>query len=196
MFNKFGKRAVSAAVVVCVSAALSGCFWDSSDDGAAVATANLTVPAAASSLAAVVNTAYTFPAVTEFGTTSATTVTFSSATATPSFSISSAEGTASGATTFGSCIFTVTASTFPSTSPLALGKVVTVHPCELQVLTAGVVVGATSASLGTRFILGQTPSSSVFLAATLDANGQLTIGNVSLGTVPVAAATGATGGGG
>lgn len=189
------KRVASAALVVAASLSLSACFWDSGDDNVTVAAADLSVPAAATTLAAVANTAYTFPAVAAFGTTTATTVSFTSTTATPAFSIASSEGTATGTTTFGSCIFTVTASTFPAGHPLATGAVVTVNPCELKVLVKGVEAGATGASLGTQLKLGTLTSATVTKEGSISATGNVVIGGATLGTVSVVVSTGATGGG-
>lgn len=191
------KRLATAGFVMAATLALSGCFWDSGSDSTAVASSDLTVAASGSTLAAVTNTAYTFPAVPDFGTAGATTVTFTSATESPSFSISAAEGTATGTTTFGSCIFTVTNSTFPASSPLATGKTVRVNPCSLTVKVAGVTVTAspTPTSVPTVLVLGTLSSGTVSKVITIDSNGKVTIGTVSLGTIPVVVSTGATGGG-
>jgi hypothetical protein len=195
MFRSFNARLATLAVVAVSGFTLSGCFWDS-DSNPTVAASNLTVTASATSVASVVNTDYVFPAVPAFGTAAATTLKFTSATATPAFSISAAEGTATGTTTFGSCIFTVTASTFPASSPLGVGKVVTVNPCSLTVNTKGVEAGTQSASLGTTVLLGTISSGSVTKVVTLDANGNVAIGGVTVGSVTLVESTGATGGGG
>src|SRR4051794_12317801 len=95
------------------------------------ASSDVTAPVNTGSVAAVVGQGFTFNSgVTKFGTASPTTVTLNSAS---TFSVASTEGTASGNLAFGSCIFTVTTSTFPAGSPLAVGQVVTVHPCSISV---------------------------------------------------------------
>src|SRR3954447_16114644 len=79
-----------------------------------VAAANTTAPVTASSAAAVTGEPFTFSSgVAKFGTTSPTTVTLNSAS---TFSVAATEGNASGNLTYGSCIFTVTASTFAAGS--------------------------------------------------------------------------------
>ena len=197
MLRRLNKRLVSLLVIPAASVVLAGCFWDSGSDSApTVASTDLTVAAAATTLSAVVNTDYVFPAVPAFGTASATTVSFTSTTATPAFSISSAEGKATGTTTFGSCIFTVTGSTFPVSSLLGVGKVVTVDPCSLTVKVRGVEAGGQPASLGTVLVLGTLSSGSVTKTVTIDANGNVAVGGVTLGTVTLVESTGATGGGG
>src|SRR5688572_7079236 len=106
------------------------------DEPPLAATANVTAPISANSVAAVTGESFTFSnGVSKFGTASPITVTLNSAS---SFSIASNEGTASGNLGFGSCIFTVTQSTYPAGHALAIGKTVTVHPCSITVATAGV----------------------------------------------------------
>jgi hypothetical protein len=197
MLRILDKRFFSLLAVAVAGVALTGCFWDSgSDSTLAVASTDLTTAASETTIAAVVNTDYEFAAVPVFGTDSTTIVSFTSATATPAFSIRSAGMAATGVTTFGSCIFTVTASTFPSSAPLALGKVLEVEPCALKVKIKGVQAGNQVASLATEFILGTLTSGSVTKTVTIDANGTVSVGGIVLGSVTLVQSTGATGGGG
>ena len=66
---------------------------------------------------------------------------------------------ASGVLTFGSCKFTVTASSFPAIHPLALGKTAIVNPCTLDIQTAGQNTGAPFQAL-TTLLFGASRSSS------------------------------------
>lgn len=80
--------------------------------------------------------------VPALGTTgSSTDVTLDTTPVKPTFAIvasgGTTPGTASGELRFGSCIFVITFSTFPSTHPLALGNTVTVEACEVKVDTTG-----------------------------------------------------------
>ncbi|MBK7050073.1 MAG: hypothetical protein IPH54_04410 [Rhodoferax sp.] len=55
----------------------------------------------------------------------------------PAFEVASASGKASGSTTLGSCTFTITTSTYPASSPFALGKTIKIDPCTVKIDTAG-----------------------------------------------------------
>ena len=185
-----------------LSAALVGCGGGGEDAVSTlpiVAGANLTAaPITAANAAALAPAgAFTFP--TGFsGTTGAgavvlpanTTVALPTAT---TFSITSgAGGTATGTTTFGSCIFNVTASTVPGiVAPIAI----TVNPCTLTVNVQGDVVGTTNTDAAT-LTLGGNSSNSVNVSVTVGADGSVVISGTQVGTVAVVFGTGATGGGG
>lgn len=124
-----------------------------------------------------------------------TTVSFTSSSATPAFAITNGGATATGTTTFGSCIFTVTASTFPLSSPLATGKVVKVNPCSLTASTSGVNADGLPVVRDVVLVLGTASSQPIQLAVTVSADGTVLIGTTPVGTVTLVAATGATGAG-
>ena len=117
-------------------------------------------------------------------------------TSSSTFAITSGGATATGITTFGSCIFEVTASTFPLSSPLALGKFVKVNPCSMTASTAGANADGQPVVRDVVVVLGTTaPSTPVKLAVTVNADGTVVIGTTPIGTVTLTAATGATGAG-
>ena len=108
------------AAIFC--AALAGGCGGGGDPVLGVA-ANTTVATTGAAAAAVVNVPFSFSSgVAALGTNAATTVQFTSSSATPAFNIASGGATATGTTTFGSCIFAVTSSTFPTGHALALGQ--------------------------------------------------------------------------
>ena len=133
--------------------------------------------------------------VPSFGTTSATSLTLSGSGATPSFNLTSGVNTASGAMTYGSCIFTVATSTFPSGTPLAQGSKVTVNPCTLSVATAGVKADGTSATANVFLVLGTTNSSPVPVTVSVSSTGVVTVNGSTVGSATLVPATGATGAG-
>lgn len=129
--------------------------------------------------------------VPAFGTTSATSLKLSGAGAAPLFAISSAEGTASGAMTYGSCILTMTQSTYAAGHPLALGSKVTVTPCTLSVDTAGGKGNGVPYQASVALVLGTVNSTPVSVTVSINSAGVVTVNNVTVGSVKVVAATGA-----
>ena len=178
---------------VLVSAVLAACGGgDSLPVTTTTSTSNVTAAVSSSTAAAVVNQPFTFAAgVPDFGTTTPTTVTFTSATATPAFAISADGFTASGPTTFGSCIYTVTSSTFPAGSKLAVGQSVRVNPCNLNVATAGGNANGAPADREVKFVLGSVNSNGKNLAVVINANGSVVINSITIGTVTISIVTGA-----
>jgi hypothetical protein len=149
-----------------------------------VAAADATLPANGTTTGAVTNIPFTFPAgLTDLGTTSTTTVAFTDTSTTPAFSITSAGQTATGTTTFGSCHFLVTASTFPSTSKLAKGNTVTVNPCNINVSAKGLPANGTAAARSIALQLGLVVSSDEPVTLSVNPGGQLTINGKSVGSV-------------
>lgn len=156
-----------------------------------VAAEDLSVAVTASNVAALSSEAFVFDdGVPGFGTDAATTVTFTGATATPAFSIRSGGQTATGLTTFGSCIFTVTASTFAPSHPLGQGKVVEIDPCTLVVRTGGVVANGTNRETGALLILGTTESEETTVTVSIAIDGKVTVNNTQAGTVDTRETTG------
>lgn len=151
-------------------------------------------------VAAIVNKDFGFKSgVAAFGTTTPTTLKLSATGAATSFDISSTEGTATGGMKFGSCIFTINpGSTYPATSPLGSGKIITVNPCQVSVSAAGASADGTSTGGTASFVLGTTASTPVTVTVTISSTGVLTIPNpvagqppITIGTATVAPATGA-----
>jgi len=181
-----------------LSAALVGCGGGGEDAVSTlpiVAGANLAAPITAANAAALAPAgAFTFPtgfsgnagAVVLAG---ATTVALPTAT---TFAITNGGGTATGNTTFGSCIFNVTASTVPG---IVAPTAITVNPCTLTVDTSGDVVGTTNTD-GATLNLGGSSSNSVNVTVTVAADGSVVVNSTQVGTVAVVFGTGATGGGG
>ncbi len=183
------KRSLYAgAVSLCAAAVLVAC--GGSSEPVQVAAADLTVNAAATNVAAVAGTAFSFPAgVAAFGTTAATTLTLAAPAAgasTNAFTLTSGTGTATGTTEYGSCIFRVSASTIQG---IAIGQTITVNPCSIKVTTNGLRVDSSSTA-GAQIILGSTTSTPVNVPVAFSRLGNLTIGNTSLGLVSLTPLTG------
>lgn len=129
---------------------------------------------------------------TTFAVTSAGTPAAGATPATaPAFAITNGGNTASGDITFGSCIFTVKTSNAPSTSALAVGKVIKVDPCTLTVNTIGDTCGTLSTNDNLTLLFGSTSSISAVFPVTVSCTGLVTINNTSLGTVTLQVTTGA-----
>ncbi|MCV2368629.1 hypothetical protein [Roseateles oligotrophus] len=186
---------ILTASAMAVSGALLGGCSDGTDGEVIAATTNLVVPANATTVASVKDVPYVFASgVAELGTATATTVKFTSAGAAPAFSISSSEGAATGATTFGSCIFTVVTSTYPAIHPLAQFKIVRIANCGFQFNTAGVNAGI-SIPVPSFFGLGSVNSASAPVSVVMTDTGSVTVNGTVVGNVTVGV-TGGTGGGG
>ncbi len=183
--------AVAAAVVL--SACGGGGGGSGGNDAPAVAAADTTVGVSSTVTGAVVNTAFSFPSgVTSFGTTSATTVAFNDTSATPAFTISSGGNTATGTTTFGSCIFTITSSTFVAPSPLAAGNTITVNPCNININTKGQVANGVGQLRSVVLVLGAAASSGTPITVSVTPSGQVTLNGAGVGTVTLQPGTGGT----
>ena len=179
---------------VLVSAALTACGGGgtSAPISTSIATTNTAAAVTATTAAAVVNEPFTFAAgVPDFGTTTPTTVAFTSTGATPAFAISAGGATATGATTFGSCIFTITASTFPAGSKLAVNQSVRVNPCNLNVATSGGNANGAASNREVKFVLGTVDSNGNNLPVVINADGSIILNDVTLGTVTISVVTGA-----
>lgn len=196
------------ALGLTLAATLAACGGGDSPEPMSVANKNTTAAVNATSMAALAPaTAGATPTVATFangfsgtdGTagatpvalTGATTVAFTSSSATPAFAITNGGNTATGNTTFGSCIFTVTASTFPPESPLAMGKVVKVNPCSMTASTNGANANGIPAARDVVLVLGTTPSNPIKLNITVNTDGTVVIGSTSVGSVTMTQTTGA-----
>ena len=180
-------------LAVFVSAALTACGGGgtSSPASVSIASSNSTTSVNGTTAAAVVNQPFTFAAgVPDFGTTTSTTVAFTSTGASPTFAISAGGATATGATTFGSCIFTVAASTFPPGSKLATGQSVRIDPCALTTATSGGVANGSPSDREVKFVLGTLSSLAKLFSVVINANGTVTINSVLFGSVTISVTTG------
>ncbi len=182
------KKKLGLGLISLVAAAVLVACGGGNDNASTAASADETAPVNAGSVAAVVGQGFTFNnGVTKFGTASPTTVTLNSAS---TFSVAATEGSASGNLAFGSCIFTVTSSTFPAGSPLAVGQVVTVHPCNISVATAGVNVEAGAIARAVSFLLEGNASQAKDLSVDVSGTGTVTVNGTIVGTVTVSPVTG------
>lgn len=128
---------------------------------------------------------------TPVSVTGPTTVAFTSSGATPAFAITNGGLAATGTTTFGSCIFTITSNAFPAGSPLAQGQVIKVDPCTLTAATANGTANGVATDRNVTLTFGTTVSSPMSLPVTIAADGKVSIGGVLLGTVVTVQITGA-----
>ncbi len=187
----FTKHLLSASIL---GLALAGCGGGSSEPDK-VAAGDTTLAVAPTTTAAVANLPFEFPAgVPDLGTTAATTLKFTDTSATPGFSITADGNTATGVTTFGSCIFRVTASTFPAGHALANGQTVTVNPCNLNVATTGAVAGDTPVSRAVALVLAAVASTNTSVVVGVTSSGGLTLNGNNVGTVRLVFVTGGSGG--
>ena len=137
---------------ILASAVLVACGGGGGDQYAPI-TSNAVTPMTATTAAVLTdNGPIAFAAIPELGIPGVATFT-AGGTGPAAYSFNIAEAltgnSASGVLTFGSCIFTVTASTFPAIHPLALGKTATVNPCNLTFQTAGQNTGSSFSALTT-----------------------------------------------
>lgn len=175
------------AAVLC--AVLAGC--GGGGDPILGVTADTTLSTNATTAAAVANTPFSFSSgVAALGTTGATTVQFTSATATPGFNIASGGNTATGSTTFGSCIFAVASSSFPAGHSLAAGQTVTVNPCNLSVNTSGAVANGVATSRSVALLLGAAASAGSTVTIAVTAGGALTLNGSNVGLVTLVPVSG------
>lgn len=188
------KRILMIAAL-CGAALLSACGGGGGGETFSVASTDLTVAAdktAGPAMAqAISGETFTFGPVADFGTLTTTSVVVTAATASPTFSVSTATNTASGNLDFGSCIFRVTASTFPATSPLAVGNTVTIATCQLTVRTRLLVADGTARERSANLRLNTALSTDTFVTVTINEGGQITINGKPAGTVTLQLVTGA-----
>jgi hypothetical protein len=192
VINTRGQRmkfSLKLAGVSLAAAILTACGGGGGSDQVDVVAADATLAASATTTGAVAGATFAFGSgVADFGTTgTATTLGFSSGSG---WSVSAGGATASGTTTYGSCIFAVTQSTFPASSPLATGKIVLVHPCDLVADIGGQAANGLGTSSNIALKLGTTVSAGTPVTVAVSATGQITINGVSVGSVTLAPVTG------
>lgn len=109
-----------------------------------------------------------------------TTVRFTNTTvAPPTVTITAANGTATGTTTFGSCRFTITASTMPG---VAVGQQLTASPCQYAVRTSGIAATGRATTVQILLQLGLVPSAPQPAQVAIEPiTGVVTVNNVNTG---------------
>lgn len=184
-------RNIKWVVGAVAAAALVAACGGGSSTPILVASTDAVLPAAAPVVAAVAGVPFAFPSgVPALGTTGTTTIAFSGTAAATGFSVASGGNTATGATSFGSCIFAVTASTFPAGHPLSQGQTVTVNPCSMNIGTAGAVANGVAQSRSVALVLGSANSAGATITVGVTAGGQLTLNGNSVGTVSLTPVSG------
>lgn len=187
------KKPVTLLMSFVLATALVGCGGDGDDEPAPVAVvpAPAVLPASPATTAAVADVPFVFPAgIPDLGTTGSTSIVFSGTSTTPAFSISSGGNTATGMTAFGSCIFRITASTFPADHKMAVGNEITVNPCNIKVETSGMSVDAPAEQRSVALLLGSAASSGSPVVVDVNPGGQLTLNGKAAGTVTIEFVTG------
>ncbi len=194
----YGSRTIvrSLAIVGVMAGMLTMTGCGGGDDEAKFAQGNAIVPLNKDTVKAMDNQVFTVP-TGAFSAVPAlanqqTTVRFTNTATTPIGTITAANGTASGPATFSSCIFTIQSSTIPG---IAVGQVITVNPCQYNVLTQGLEATG-QATVGNILLqLGQTPSAAVpFQVSIAPDTGIVTVNNVNTGVSVVLVVTGSSGG--
>jgi len=99
-------------------------------------------------------------------------------------------GTITTSVTYGSCIFVVSASTFPTGHRLAQGNTVVVNPCNINVNTAGQQATGVSATRSVALLLGSAASAGAAINVSVNPGGQLTLNGISVGTVTLVPVSG------
>jgi hypothetical protein len=168
------------------------------EDETQVAATNTTVPINSNTVKAIDGQTFTLPAGAFSGVAAlasqSTSVRFTNTSAaTPTATITAANGTATGNTTFGSCIFTITTSTIPG---VTVGQQITVNPCQYNVQTQGVQATGQATTVNILLQLGIVPSAANQASVSIDpTTGVVTVNNVSTGVaVTLVVSTGSTGG--
>ena len=196
------RHSLSPRVLFAVSASallLAACKDDSAGP-VKIATENVVVPVNSSVVAAAAGTTFNFPnggaalSPAVAGQNLAIQLGGTAAAPAANLAITSPAGTLVGSfranLTFGSCIFTITQSTFTSPHPLSVGQVITVNPCSLTLQTAGQPVTGGTQSTPATLTLGTATSAPAPVGASVDGSGNVTINGKPVGTVDVTPSTG------
>ena len=177
---------LSVATVTVVLAACGGGGGNPVTSGPLeVATQDAVMNANSTNVAGLVNVQFNYPSgVPAFGTTGATTLTFTSSGSAPGFTITSGGNTAVGTTAFGaSCVFTVKQSTFVAPSPLAAGNTITVSPCTITANTNGETADWVPRDRFVYLLLGTALSAGATAQVSVGRNGEVLINGFATGVV-------------
>ena len=211
--SKISTVVLLAASSIAVAGLLTACGGDPAP-AAKVAAAQTELAAgpstAAASTALFTSAPQVFTSgVPSFGTTGTTTLTVSNTTTSgtvttasgpvsvsgPTFTITGpasggGTGTASGALTYGSCIFNILSSTFVAPSPLLVGNQIVISPCDFKLATSGKPADGSSGNVTTTLTLGTGTSTGSTLTVTISNTGVVTVAGQTLGTVSLTPVTG------
>lgn len=128
--------------------------------------------------------------VASFGTAGTATTLTVTAGATPTFGVSAGGQSASGNLTFGSCIFTVTRSDFVAPHALAVGSVVRVADCKIDLDTANFTANGSTVSVKAVLMLDGTSSAPITTSVVIQSNGDILVGGSKITSVSVSQVTG------
>ena len=183
---------LKTALVIVAAALLTACGGGDDDPPARVAAADIKVAASPTTTAAVVGRAFSFPGgVSSLGTTATTTVAFTSTGTVPEFTIASVgEGTATGSTEFGSCIFRIRTSIFAATHALGVGKTVRIDPCTFTANTSGLPADDTAFDRLLTFQLGTNLSVPMAFKVSVGPDGVVKINGFAIGSISTVPVTG------
>jgi hypothetical protein len=187
------KKTLSLLLTLLVATTLVACSDGNGTAQVQVAGTNTTAAVSGTQTAAVVGAPFGYSnGVPVFGTTAPTTVVFSNTATTPAFSVTSGGNTATGTTTFGSCHFLVTSSTFISPpSPLVVGTTITADPCTIVVNNKGQLANGLCTQYTVQLLLGTRLSDGQPMSICLAENGDVSIGGIVIGKVTLVPLTGA-----
>ncbi|MHB8838603.1 MAG: hypothetical protein ACYC7F_06580 [Gemmatimonadaceae bacterium] len=191
--NRTGaSRSILAAAALALAVVSSACKKDTTAPLQMVAE-NTTLQVNSTITSALVGTAFSFPggagalssavAGQNLAMTFGGTSTSPTAAMTITNSSGGTVGTISTNVTFGSCIFAVTASTFPAGHALAQGQTITVNPCNIWVGTSGAVANGVATTRSVALLLGNASSANASVTVGVNAGGQLTLNGNTVGTV-------------
>lgn len=160
-----------------------------------VAASNVTAPVSAANVAAVSGKTFAFTNGAALGNAynnKPVSITLNATGSSTTAAIVSTTGTVSANVTFGSCTFTVTASTDPA---VPVGTIITVATCNLTVNTAGVPATGQTTQANATFTIGNTTSAPAPVTVTVATNGTVTVTTpsgtpVTVGTTTTTNATG------
>jgi hypothetical protein len=190
-----------AAFVLGGSVLLSACGGgnDSPLRPTTIANNDLTVAVTKDTVQAALGKSVTFTSgISDLGTTIPTTLTLSgSDLAKPDLSIKSGTFEAKGKMTYGSCIFTITESSYvPSAAfpKLQVGQTTEIKPCDFKLATSGLTGNGSSSEIPMIFVLGSNISGSVPLIGIINSTGPssvtVSVNGVVVGTVSGTSSTG------
>lgn len=199
ILGKTISRTLAAASLAAGLLVLSACGGGSAGNEVQIATSATPVQVSLATVRSVEGVTFAMPAGAFSGVPAlaaqATTVRFTNtASATPTGTIIAGTGTATTETTFGSCIFKVTASTIPG---LTVGTTFTINVCNINAQTQGLQANGQATTVAILLQLGTIPSAAAQATVSINREtGVVTINNVSTGTSATLTVVPATGTGG